>query len=91
MYLLFISHEQGAHINTIYPTLKEARAKLKDLANMIQHEDGFPGQRLLSVKSLQPKIDKEGTYFAEFDDGTWYTIYQLNEFEIKRIKDHLNG
>jgi len=27
----------------------------------------------------------------EFDDGTWYTIYQLNEFEIKRIKDHLNG
>ena len=90
MYLLFISHEQGAHQNTIYPTLEGVREELKSLADILTNDDGWPKQRLLSVKSLQSKIDRDGDYFGKFDDGSWYSIYQLNGFEIKRIKDYLN-
>lgn len=90
MYLLFISHEQGSHQNTIYPTLSGVRWELTSLADILTNDDGWPKQRVAPIRTMQAELNKDGDYFRVFDDGTWYSIYQLNSFEIKRIKDHIN-
>ena len=89
MYLLFISHECGEHQNSIYPTIGDVHNELQGLADTLFEQTGSP-KLVYSTEYMNADIERTGEHFAEFDDGTWYSVYRLNWFEIQKIKDHIN-